>query len=180
MRFSVSRRRRNSWWKCQLSCLLWRFLSSPLTFQFALGVVLVDVFKVFSLARVPRLWNKSPTFQFLIMVSMEVSKVFTQDRVQQGVRSRSLTFQFFMVACTSKIRVSHRLPKQLLEKHFCRAEKKRAVGSALGVGTVVHPRLRLSWHRSFERAFWRMSPAACGCGWYLLCSDPEVFWDGPG
>ena len=45
-------------WKRQLSCLSWRFLSSPLTFQFALGAVLVDVFKVLSLARVPRLWSK--------------------------------------------------------------------------------------------------------------------------
>ena len=45
------------------------------TFQFALGVVLVDVFKVFSLARVPRLWSRSLTLQFLVVVSLEVPKV---------------------------------------------------------------------------------------------------------
>ena len=95
-RFSVSRRRRNSWWKRQLQCLSWRFLSSPLTFQFALGVVLLDVFKVFSLARIPRLWS--------------------QDRVQQQTKSKSLTFQFRTVAATSKVLVWHR--------HFSSAEKK--------------------------------------------------------
>ena len=86
----------------QLLCLSWRFLSSPLTFQFALGVVLVDVFKVFSLARVPRLWSRSPTLQFLVVVSMEVSKVFTQNRVQQQSQSKSLTFQFRTVAASPR------------------------------------------------------------------------------
>ena len=119
VRLSVSRRRRNSWWKRQLSCLSWRLLSSPLTFQFALGMVLVDVFKVFSLARVPpRLWSRSPTFQFLVVVSMEVPKVFTQDRVQQQSQSKSLTLQFRTVAATSKILVSQRFLQKLLEKRF--------------------------------------------------------------
>ena len=101
-----------------LVSLTWRLLSSPLTFQFALGMVLVDVFKVFSLARVPRLWSRSPTLQFLVVVSMEVPKVFTQDRVQQQSQSRSLTFQFRTVAATSKILVSHRFLQKLLEKRF--------------------------------------------------------------
>ena len=44
--------------------------SSPLTFQFALGVVLVDVFKIFSLDIFPpRLWSRSLTFQFLMVAS---------------------------------------------------------------------------------------------------------------
>ena len=91
----------------------------PLTFQFALGMVLVDVFKIFSLDIFPpRLWSRLQTFQFLIMVSLEVFKVFTQDRVQQRVRSRSLTFQFLMVARISKILVSHRFLKMLLVKRF--------------------------------------------------------------
>ena len=46
----VRRRRWDSWWKHLRSCLLsmssGSLSSSPLTFQFALGVVLVDVFKV--------------------------------------------------------------------------------------------------------------------------------------
>ena len=140
-RFSVSRRKRNSWWKRQLSCLSWRLLSSPLTFQFALVVVLVDVFKVFSLARVPpRLWSRSLTFQFLILLSMEVFKVFIQDKVQQQSQSRSLTSQFRTVAGTSKILVSHRFLKKLLGKRFkgflvlFPCGKKCAVGTALGVG----------------------------------------------
>ena len=79
----------------------------------------------------PRLWSRSQTFQFLIMVSLEVFKVFTKDREQQRVRSRSLTFQFFMVVRISKILVSHRFLKKLLGKrflvfflHFFPAEKK--------------------------------------------------------
>ena len=111
------------WWKRLRSCLLsmssGSLSSSLLTFQFALGMVLVDVFKVFSLDSIPpRLWSRSLTFQFLIMVSFEVFKVFTQDRVQQRVRSRSLTFQFFMVARISKILVSHRFLKKFLGKRF--------------------------------------------------------------
>ena len=92
---------------------------SAYAFQFALGVVLVDVFKIFSLDIFPpRLWSRSQSFQFLIMVFLEVSKVFTQHRVQQRVRSRSLTFQFLMAARISKILVSHRFLKKLLEKRF--------------------------------------------------------------
>ena len=80
----------------------------------------MDVFKVFALDSLfpPRLWSRSPTFQLLIMVSMEAFKVFTQERVQQRVRSRSLTLQVLMVACTSKILVSHRFLKKLLGKRF--------------------------------------------------------------
>ena len=86
-----------------------RTVSSPLTFQYALGVELVDVFKVFSLGSIP---------PCLIMVFLEVFKVFTQDRVQQRVRSSSLTFQFLMVARISKILVSHRFLMKLLGKRF--------------------------------------------------------------
>ena len=110
-------RRWNSWWKRLRSCLLsmssGSLSSSPLTFQFALGVVLVDVFKIFFLDSIPpRLWSRSPTFQFLIMVSLEVFKVFT-----------------------------HRFLKKLLGKRFkgflafFPGGKKREGRSALGVGT---------------------------------------------
>ena len=71
---------------------------------------------------------------------MEVSKVFTRDRVQQQSQSTSLTFQFRIVAGTSKILVSHRFLKELLGKRFkgvfaLPRRKKFAGGSALGVGT---------------------------------------------
>ena len=53
MALSVSRRRRNSWWKRQLSCISLRSSSRPLTFQLALVVVLAtEVSKVFSQDRV--------------------------------------------------------------------------------------------------------------------------------
>ena len=93
-------------------------IEQPVDIPVRAWVVLVDVFKVFSLARVPRLWSRSPTLQFLVVVSMEVPKVFTQDRVQQQSQSRSLTFQFRTVAATSKILVSHRFLQKLLEKRF--------------------------------------------------------------
>ena len=67
VRFLVSRRRRNSWWKGQLSCLSSMSSSRPLTFQFALVVVL----------------------------AMEVSKFFSQDRVLLRLPSRPLTSIFF-------------------------------------------------------------------------------------
>ena len=102
----------------------------------------MDVFKIFSLARVPRLWSRSPTFQFLNMVFLKVFKVFTQDRVQQRARSRSLTFHLRTVAGTSKILVSHRFLKKLPVKRFkgflalFHVGKKCKDWSALGVGTA--------------------------------------------
>ena len=68
--------------------------------------------------RVPRLWSRSPTPQFLVVVSVEVFQFFTQDKVQQQSQSKSLTFQFRTVAASSKILVSHRFHKKLLGKRF--------------------------------------------------------------
>ena len=58
-----------------------------------------------------------------------------------AVAEQIVTSQFRTVAGTSKILVSHRFLKKLLRKsfkgfwHFSPAEKKCAVGSALGIGT---------------------------------------------
>ena len=73
-------------------------------------MVLVDVFKVFSLDSFPpRLWSRTWTFQFLMVViaSVVVFSVYTQERDQQRfveqsiflkrLPSRSWTFQFRLV-----------------------------------------------------------------------------------
>ena len=82
----VSRRWRNSWWMCRLSCLILRsnslLPSRSLTFQFrvVLEEVGVEVFKV-SLDRVQRFLKLFVlTFQFR---AVEVFKALAQDRVQQ-------------------------------------------------------------------------------------------------
>ena len=68
-RFSVSRRWRSSWWKCQRMCLSPRSSSSrTLTFQFP---------------------------EFVVSLALEAFKVFTQDEVRcSALLNRSLTFQF--------------------------------------------------------------------------------------
>ena len=116
-------------------------IEQPVDIPVRAWVVLVDVFKVFSLDSIPRLWSRSQTLQFLVVVSMEVPKVLTQDRVQQQSQSKSLTFQFRAVAATSKILVSHRFLQKLLEKRLkgflalFPGGKKCEDRSALRVGT---------------------------------------------
>ena len=124
----VRRRRWNSCWKRPRSCLF------------------------------SRSWSRSPTFQFLIMVSKEGFKVFTQDRVQQRVRSRSCRFLNLLLGKSFK-------------GFF--ALERCAVRSALGVGTECGLDF---WEDEFG-GMWMLLPSG---RWYLLCSDPEVFLDGPG
>ena len=103
VRFSVSCRRRSSWWKCLLSCL--RFFSSScrtLTFQFPALVVSLatEVFKVSSQNGVLILLTSRPsTFQFqgVGVQATEVFKVFTQDKVRCSVLSSSLLTFLFLV-----------------------------------------------------------------------------------
>ena len=114
-------RRWISWWKCKRPFPFRRcsgLWSRTLASQLLVELELVEVFLVFFLARVPRLWSRSPTLQFLVLVSMEVPKVSIQDRVQQQSQSNSLTFQFRTVAATSKILVSHSFLQKLLEKRY--------------------------------------------------------------
>ena len=152
--------------------------SSPLTFQFALGMVLVDVCGADC--------RRSSSSSWYLW---RFCKVFTQDRVQQRVRSRSLTFQFLMVARTSKILVSHRFLKKLLEKRFkfffCTFPGGKKCKDWPALGEEQFPESSPSTRAAHSDQFWEdefggtwmLMPSG---RWYLLCSDPEVFWDGPG
>ena len=94
-RLSGSRRRRNCWWKCRLSC------PGLCSFQFRV-VVVGSVFKVLSQYRVQQRIPLSSSLTFLLV---EVFKVYAQAKVQQrflevrrsGPPRRSLTFQFLLV-----------------------------------------------------------------------------------
>ena len=118
------------------------------------------------------------------------SRFFTQDRVQQRVRSSSLTFEFLMVARISKILVSHRFLMKLLGKRFKGfsalfpgGKKSAKIGPHSGSELLPEsgPSTRAAHSDQFREdesgGTWMLLPSG---RWYLLCSDPEVFWDGPG
>ena len=120
---------------------------------------------------------------------LEVFKVFTQDRVQQRVRSSSLTFQFLMVARISKILVSCRFLMKLLVKRFKRFLALFPRGKK--VGRLVRTRGRnCSPSRTHPRgqliptSSGRMSLAArgCCCLWTLVLAllGPTSFLGWPG
>ena len=108
---------------------------------------------------------------------------------QQRVRSRSLTFQFLMVARISKILVSHRFLKKLLGKRFMGFLALFPGGKSAKIGPHSGSELSADFSSSTPPAhsdqcwedefggMWLLLPSG---RWNLLCSDPEVFWDGPG
>ena len=118
VRFSASRRRRNSWWKRRRSCLTWMLLNRPLTFHLAQVVVL----------------------------AMEVTKLVSQDRVQQRLPSRTLSFQFLVVVF--KVSIQIRGPQRFFSdplgvafqgvcRTFPRREKSEKATWQVGAGVVA-------------------------------------------
>ena len=82
-RFSVNRRWRNSWSQCRRCCPMPCSSSG--------------------------MWSKLLTFQFLVMVVVEVFKVFTQEVARCSVlRRRTLTFQFLVVVPVEVFKVFSR------------------------------------------------------------------------
>ena len=148
-----------SWWKCRRSLLIPLFSSGlpsrPLTFQF-LMVEAIVAYQVYARDRIQqRLWRRTWTFQFLMVVVdgsvMEALQVSPWDRVQQRFKEQiTLTLQFLrVVAALEVLKVSSRVllvlhPRtrlvpwmRLLQFFFALSpkQKKCDVGSALWVGT---------------------------------------------
>ena len=130
------------------------------------------------------------------MVSLEVSKVFSQDRVQQQSQSKSLTFQFCTAACTLQDPglASHSQEIageafQMIFSTFPRRKKSAPFGPHSGSelsadfssssppAQLASPFLREGFFEDESGGMWMRLLSG---RWYLLCSDPEVFWDGPG
>ena len=93
-RFSVSRRWRSSWWKCQLVCLSSRSSSSrSLTFQLQVVVLLdIEIFKVFTQDKVrcSALFRRSLTFQFPMALM-----ILSQNRIQRRLEDLVEVFNAF-------------------------------------------------------------------------------------
>ena len=109
--FSVSRRRRTSWWKRQLSCLSSVSSSSPVDIPVGAGGGSGH--------------GRLPGF-LPAQSSSPSAEVYTQDRVQQHrTPCRTLTFQFLGVVfkVSLQIRVPQRCLQFLLETHFSPREK---------------------------------------------------------
>ena len=119
--------------------------SSLLTFQFALGMVLVDVFKVFSLDSIPpRLWSRSQTFQFLILVSLEGFLGFHPGQSSAASSEQLVDIPFPHGGTHLQDPGLASLPQDVAGEafssgfyHFSPAEKKCENWSALGVGTAI-------------------------------------------
>ena len=191
----VFRRRWNSWWKRLRSCLLsmssGSLSSSPLTFQFALGMVLVGRLQgflpgQFSSSSVSR----SQTFQFLIMVSLEVFKVFTQDRVQPASSEQIVEFPVPHGGPHLQDPGLASLPQEVAGEAFqveflaLFPRSKKSAKNGPHSGSELLPESSPSTLAAHSDQFWEdesggtwmLMPSG---RWYLLCSDQKFSgWPG--
>ena len=164
--------------------------SRPSTFQF-LVVVVLKVFTVFSQARVlcSALVSRSLTLQFVVVELLEVFKVLSQDKVpvvggmdflpifmwQLSRRfcreSRNKVF-FRTFPLIQKSAPAATLPSARVHGHSSSSEL-----SAHQIPRAGDPRDTLEDFFTNEAGMWMRLPTG---RWYLLCSDPAVYYDEPG
>ena len=99
----VLRRWRNSWWKCPRSCPSFlfsrRLRSKSLTFRFLVVEVNWEVFKVYTVDRVQqRLWSRSPS----LPIQVEVFQIFSQSRVPQRLRESARALELIHAVFSSR------------------------------------------------------------------------------
>ena len=161
--------------------------SSPLTFQYALGVELVDVFKVFSLCSIPpRLWSRSQTSQLFLEGFQgfhpgQSSAASSEQLVDFPVPHGGPHLQDPGLAS-----LPHEVAGAAFQgvfSTFPRRKKSAKIGPHSG-SELLPESSPSTWAAHSDQFLedesggtWMLLPSG---RWYLVCSDPEVFWDGPG